>query len=101
MFIFWSESNVLFFLVGDCYVAAAGLPTPCDDHAVVMATFARRCLDKMLSLVIDLEVTLGPGTAELGMRFGLHSGPTIGGVLRGTKVRAWTISTPVIGKTYY
>jgi class 3 adenylate cyclase len=52
-----------------------------------MAIFARRCLDKMLNIVNDLEETLGPGTAELGMRFGLHSGPIIGGVLRGAKVR--------------
>ena len=76
-----------FLVVGDCYVAATGIPTPSDDHAVVMASFARRCLDKMLSLVVDLEISLGPGTAELGLRFGLHSGPTIGGVLRGTKAR--------------
>lgn len=73
--------------IGDCYVAAAGLPTPREDHAVIMSSFARRCLDKMLNLVADLEISLGPGTADLGMRFGLHSGPTIGGVLRGAKAR--------------
>eukprot|EP00980_Cylindrotheca_fusiformis_P018236 scaffold5920_cov94-Cylindrotheca_fusiformis.AAC.1 len=33
--------------VGDCYVAAAGLPEPTDDHAVVACRFARDCLKKM------------------------------------------------------
>ena len=33
--------------VGDCYVAVAGLPDPCPDHAVVMARFANECLVKM------------------------------------------------------
>ena len=36
----------------------------------------------MHSLLRQLEVTLGPDTAELGLRFGLHSGPVTAGVLR-------------------
>ena len=39
----------------------------------------------MRELIKDMEVALGPGTADLGMRFGLHSGPVIAGVLRGEK----------------
>jgi class 3 adenylate cyclase len=73
--------------IGDCYVAAAGIPKPQKDHAVIMATFSRRCLDKFLSLVGEMDESLGPGTSDLGMRFGLHSGPIIGGILRGAKVR--------------
>ena len=38
-------------------------------------------------LVRQLEVTLGPDTAELGLRFGLHSGPVTAGVLRGERAR--------------
>ena len=34
-----------------------------------------------------LELTLGPGTQDLQMRFGLHSGPVTAGVLRGEKSR--------------
>ena len=34
-------------------------------------------------LVKKLESTLGQGTAELQMRFGIHSGPIVAGVLRG------------------
>ena len=30
---------------------------------------------------------MGPGTADLGFRFGLHSGPVTGGVLRGDRAR--------------
>ena len=38
-------------------------------------------------LVRQLEITLGPDTAELGLRFGLHSGPVTAGVLRGERAR--------------
>lgn len=73
--------------IGDCYVAATGLPNARNDHAVAMASFARRCLECMLETAADLEESLGPGTADLGMRVGIHSGSVIGGVLRGAKSR--------------
>jgi Adenylate and Guanylate cyclase catalytic domain len=34
-----------------------------------------------------LDATLGPGTSELALRFGIHSGPVTAGVLRGEKAR--------------
>lgn len=73
--------------VGDCYVAVAGLPQPRPDHALVMARFAHDCMVKMLKLVKQLELTLGPETGELSMRMGLHSGPVTAGVLRGDRSR--------------
>ncbi|CAB9502391.1 Receptor-type guanylate cyclase gcy [Seminavis robusta] len=73
--------------IGDCYVAVTGLPDPREDHAVVMAIFARECLKKMQVLTKDLEVKLGPDTGDLSMRFGLHSGPVTAGVLRGERSR--------------
>jgi class 3 adenylate cyclase len=73
--------------IGDCYVAVAGLPEPREDHAVVMVKFAFECLLKMGELTKNLESTLGPGTADLAIRVGLHSGPVIGGVLRGERAR--------------
>jgi Adenylate and Guanylate cyclase catalytic domain/3'5'-cyclic nucleotide phosphodiesterase len=73
--------------IGDCYVAVTGLPDPRKDHALAMARFARDCLNKMQHLVNRLEVVLGPDTAELAMRFGLHSGPVTAGVLRGERSR--------------
>ena len=73
--------------VGDCYVAVAGLPDPCPDHAVVMARFANECLVKMALITKKLEVQLGPDTGDLAIRVGLHSGPVTAGVLRGDKSR--------------
>jgi len=73
--------------VGDCYMAVTGLPEPRDDHAVAMSRFARDCMIKMNDLTKKLELTLGPDTGDLAMRFGLHSGPVTAGVLRGDKSR--------------
>jgi class 3 adenylate cyclase len=73
--------------VGDCYVAVAGLPEPCVNHAQVMARFATDCRVKMNELVKELEVKLGPDTTELMIRIGLHSGPVTAGVLRGDRAR--------------
>jgi len=68
-------------------VAVAGLPEPRADHAIVMAKFARECMKKMNEVTKRLEVSLGPETGDLTMRFGLHSGPVTAGVLRGEKSR--------------
>lgn len=61
--------------IGDCYVAATGLPEPQEDHAQIMARFARKCLRTVSMLTKRLESRLGPGTADLAMRVGIHSGP--------------------------
>ncbi|KAG7348833.1 family 3 adenylate cyclase [Nitzschia inconspicua] len=74
-------------VVGDCYVAVTGLPDPRPDHAVVMAKFANDCVNRMFRATRKLEVELGPDTAELGLRVGIHSGPVVAGVLRGDKSR--------------
>eukprot|EP00980_Cylindrotheca_fusiformis_P022363 scaffold9240_cov126-Cylindrotheca_fusiformis.AAC.3 len=73
--------------VGDCYVAAAGLPEPTDDHAVVACRFARDCLKKMKDVTLKLEVSLGPDTSDLDLRTGIHSGQVTAGVLRGQRSR--------------
>eukprot|EP00339_Tiarina_fusa_P025870 CAMPEP_0117038588 /NCGR_PEP_ID=MMETSP0472-20121206/27141_1 /TAXON_ID=693140 ORGANISM="Tiarina fusus, Strain LIS" /NCGR_SAMPLE_ID=MMETSP0472 /ASSEMBLY_ACC=CAM_ASM_000603 /LENGTH=1208 /DNA_ID=CAMNT_0004748853 /DNA_START=141 /DNA_END=3768 /DNA_ORIENTATION=+ len=73
--------------IGDCYVAVCGLPEPRKHHATVMAKFANDCMEKLNEVVRSLEIELGPDTAELSMRFGLHSGPVTAGVLRGEKSR--------------
>jgi class 3 adenylate cyclase len=73
--------------IGDSYVAVVGLPEPRKDHAVVMARFARDCRNDMNRLTRELEITLGPNTNDLQLRFGLHSGPVTAGVLRGQKSR--------------
>lgn len=73
--------------VGDCYVAASGLPEPMADHAVAMARFARDCMFKMNELTQNLEACLGPDTADLAFRIGIHSGAVTAGVLRGQNAR--------------
>jgi class 3 adenylate cyclase len=73
--------------IGDSYVAVCGLPEPRKKHAVAMGRFAFECVNKMNETTQELELVLGPGTADLRLRIGLHSGPTIAGVLRGEKAR--------------
>eukprot|EP00980_Cylindrotheca_fusiformis_P016278 scaffold4838_cov110-Cylindrotheca_fusiformis.AAC.2 len=58
--------------VGDCYVGAAGLPDPMDNHAVVACMFAREALKKMKDTTHQMEVSLGPDTAALDLRIGIH-----------------------------
>ena len=42
------------------------------NETVVAAKFARDCMKKMQEAVLKLEVTLGPDTAELDLRIGIH-----------------------------
>ena len=68
-------------------MACSGLPDKRDDHAIVMADFSRSCLSKFHKVVEELIPQLGPETASLGLRTGLHSGPVTAGVLRGERAR--------------
>lgn len=58
--------------VGDSYVAVGGLPEPNDDHAIIVARFARGCMKKMKDVTAKLEVTLGPDTSDLKLRIGIN-----------------------------
>jgi class 3 adenylate cyclase len=73
--------------VGDCYVAATGLPNVQDDHAVVLTIFASDCIGELKKVLEKLGNELGVDTANLSMRFGLHSGPVAAGILRGGNPR--------------
>jgi class 3 adenylate cyclase/CheY-like chemotaxis protein len=64
--------------LGDAYMAAAGLPTPCEDHAEVAALMALRMLEAIAAF------NLARGTS-LRMRIGLHSGPVVAGVIGTSK----------------
>ena len=63
---------LLSFLLPDCYVACCGLPVARKDHAVVMARFARDIVIATSQLTKKLQVLLGPDTADLAMRVGMH-----------------------------
>ncbi|CAB9526088.1 Receptor-type guanylate cyclase gcy [Seminavis robusta] len=73
--------------IGDCYVAATGIPDPQQYHASIMVRFATDCMAQMKTLTTELAESLGPDTTALQMRVGMHSGPVTGGVLRGSKSR--------------
>ena len=73
--------------IGDSYIAVTGLPEPQAKHASIMARFAWDCLIQIGEVTKDLESTLGPDTAALSMRFGLHSGAVTAGVLKGDRAR--------------
>ena len=73
--------------IGDCYVAVTGLPEPQANHAIIMVKFAQECMVKMSQVTHEIMDRLGPDTADLRMRVGLHSGSVTAGVLRGDKGR--------------
>ena len=52
-----------------------------------MARFAYECILQAKQLTKELDASLGPGTSDLALRIGLHSGSVIAGVLRGEKSR--------------
>jgi adenylate cyclase len=60
--------------IGDCYMVAAGVPTPRADHAHALALVA---LEMLAALREDEEL------AQLGLelRIGINSGPVIAGVI--------------------
>ena len=60
--------------IGDCYMVAAGVPTPRPDHAKALALMALDMLDAMHS---SDEV----GHLGLELRVGINSGPVVAGVI--------------------
>ncbi len=60
--------------IGDAYMAAAGLPKPCADHA-------QRCVRAALMMVNYLEQRNQQTAFKWSVRIGLHSGPVIAGVV--------------------
>ncbi len=60
--------------IGDCYMVAAGVPTPRPDHAPALALMALDMLEAMRSA--DVVGHLG-----LELRVGINSGPVVAGVI--------------------
>jgi adenylate cyclase len=63
--------------IGDCYMAASGVPDPSPDHARKAALVALEMRDAIVSSAIA-------GQPRLTLRIGINSGPVIAGVI-GTK----------------
>ncbi|MFA5912329.1 MAG: adenylate/guanylate cyclase domain-containing protein [Burkholderiales bacterium] len=60
--------------VGDAYMAAAGLPKACADHA-------QRCVRAALRMVDYLEQRNRSAPFKWSLRLGVHSGPVVAGVV--------------------
>jgi class 3 adenylate cyclase len=63
--------------IGDCYMAAAGVPDPQEDHARRAALLALDMRETVASWTL-------PDRSRLQLRIGINSGPVIAGVI-GTK----------------
>lgn len=63
--------------IGDCYMAAAGVPNPDVDHARKAALLALAMRDVLATSAVV-------GETELELRIGINSGPVVAGVI-GTK----------------
>jgi class 3 adenylate cyclase len=60
--------------IGDCYMVAAGVPTPRPDHARAIALMALDMREAMRS-------NDGVGQLGLELRIGINSGPVVAGVI--------------------
>jgi len=60
--------------IGDCYMVAAGVPTPRPDHARALALMA---LDMQAATRSDDDI----GRLGLELRIGINSGPVVAGVI--------------------
>ena len=60
--------------IGDAYMAAAGLPSGADDHAV-------RCVQTALSLTNFIEQRNKHSAIKWGLRVGVHSGGVVAGIV--------------------
>ena len=60
--------------IGDCYMAAAGIPLPRPDHAQAVAGMA-----------MEMRDAVAARTDGLRLRIGVHSGPVVAGVIGKSK----------------
>ena len=64
--------------IGDAYMAAAGVPEPCADHAIRAVALAREMLE-----IVRIRGGADPNAPTL--RIGIHSGSVVAGVIGKTK----------------
>jgi adenylate cyclase len=60
--------------IGDCYMAAAGIPLPREDHARALANVG-------LDMLEAVSPTGAMADLGLGLRIGINSGPVVAGVI--------------------
>ncbi len=64
--------------IGDAYMATCGLPTPNENHALVMIKFAKGMLEDLADYNKTAQI-------KFNIRIGLNSGPVTAGVIGRTK----------------
>jgi guanylate cyclase len=60
--------------IGDCYMAAAGIPVPRHDHARALANVG-------LDMLEAVSANGAMADLGLGLRIGINSGPVVAGVI--------------------
>jgi len=65
--------------IGDSYMAVAGAPKYCDDHAV-------RCTRAALGIIEYIKNRNNNATFKWSLRVGLHSGPVVAGVIGNKRI---------------
>ena len=60
--------------IGDCYMAAAGIPSPRPDHARALAQLA-------LDMIEAVRSSDAVGNLGFDLRIGINSGPVVAGVI--------------------
>ncbi len=65
--------------IGDGYLAVAGAPVSCEDHAERIAKLAME-MSKDIILPEEIRKTLPKG-AQFSLRIGIHTGPCFGGIV--------------------
>ncbi len=73
--------------IGDSYMCAGGIPTPCEDHAERMVKAA---LEMQAFIENNKENRIKSNLPYFELRLGIHSGPVVAGVV-GTKKFAYDI----------
>jgi adenylate cyclase len=68
--------------IGDAYMCAGGLPTPCTDHALRVVRAALEMQSAIQSHMAENAVT---GRPVFEMRLGIHTGPVVAGVVGSRK----------------
>jgi len=64
--------------IGDAYMAVAGLPSPCKDHA-------RRIMDMAREMLEEVRRHSRETGIPLSIRIGINSGPVVAGVIGSSK----------------
>jgi adenylate cyclase len=65
--------------IGDGYMAVAGAPIECEDHAERLAAAALE-MQENINLPTDIRETM-PAGARFGIRIGIHTGSVVAGVI--------------------